>query len=244
MGGRTFECLDAVINRYRKEQIVEGHTLQHPVVSGVQPEFNQPSAATAAAEKIYATLRECRDQIGLKKSKGIKHCGYLMKKSDKSQIKWKQLYFALISEGSETHLCFYDNPKKTKPKGLIDLSCAYLYQVHDSLWERPFCFQIVEKALPCLATTTFLCANGQQNYIEWINALKPQCVSQLNNAQTKVLRLRELRSLNLQILEAHRLPFKLVPHAYCSISLNQVKIGKTRVKATPDPVWEEEFVLE
>lgn len=31
MGGRTFECLDAVINRYRKEQIVEGHTLVLPV---------------------------------------------------------------------------------------------------------------------------------------------------------------------------------------------------------------------
>lgn len=31
MGGRIFECLDAVINRYRKEQIVEGYTLQHPV---------------------------------------------------------------------------------------------------------------------------------------------------------------------------------------------------------------------
>lgn len=31
MGGRTFECLDAVINRYRKEQIVEGHTLVQPV---------------------------------------------------------------------------------------------------------------------------------------------------------------------------------------------------------------------
>ena len=24
MGGRTFDCLDAVINRYRTEQIVEG----------------------------------------------------------------------------------------------------------------------------------------------------------------------------------------------------------------------------
>lgn len=33
MGGRTFECLDAVINRYRKEQIVEGHTLGQPVSS-------------------------------------------------------------------------------------------------------------------------------------------------------------------------------------------------------------------
>lgn len=31
MGGRVFECLDAVINRYRKEQIVEGHTLGQPV---------------------------------------------------------------------------------------------------------------------------------------------------------------------------------------------------------------------
>lgn len=31
MGGRTFECLDAVINRYKTEQIVEGHTLGHPV---------------------------------------------------------------------------------------------------------------------------------------------------------------------------------------------------------------------
>ena len=31
MGGRTFDCLEAVINRYRTEQIVEGHTLGHPV---------------------------------------------------------------------------------------------------------------------------------------------------------------------------------------------------------------------
>lgn len=31
MGGRIFECLDAVINRYRKEQIVEGYTLMNPV---------------------------------------------------------------------------------------------------------------------------------------------------------------------------------------------------------------------
>jgi Ras GTPase-activating protein 1 len=127
MGGRTFECLDAVINRYRKEQIVEGHTLQNPVPNSGQPEFHQPCPVTAAAEKIYATLRECRDQNMLKKIKGIKQQGYLSKRSDKTG-KWKQLYFALINEGTETHLFFYDSPKKTKPKGLIDLSCAYLYQ--------------------------------------------------------------------------------------------------------------------
>uniref|UniRef100_A0A034VMS3 Ras GTPase-activating protein 1 n=2 Tax=Bactrocera dorsalis TaxID=27457 RepID=A0A034VMS3_BACDO len=242
MGGRTFECLDAVINRYRKEQIVEGHSLSHPVVNGSQPEFNQQFVVEKAAEKIYATLRECRDQIGLKKLNGIKHHGPLFKKSDKT-AKWKQLYFALISEGSETHLCFYDNPKKTKPKGLIDLSCAYLYQCHESLWERPYCFQIVERALPCLANNTYLCAT-QETYVKWINALKAQCSSQFSRAQIKVPCLRELRCLNLHVLEAHKLPFKLVPHPYCSISLNQVKVGKTRVKIAPDPVWEEEFVLD
>ena len=31
MGGRTFDCLEAVINRYKTEQIVEGHTLGHHI---------------------------------------------------------------------------------------------------------------------------------------------------------------------------------------------------------------------
>lgn len=243
MGGRTFECLDAVINRYRKEQIVEGHTLQNPVSNGSQPDFHQPTGISAAAEKIYATLRECRDQNMLKKIKGIKQQGYLFRKSDKNN-KFKQLYFALISEGTETHLYYYDNPKKTKPKGLVDLSCAYLYQVHESLWERPYCFQIVERALPCLAAVSHLCANNLETYNQWIDILKKHCVSQFSKAQSKVPRLRELRCLNLQILEAHRLPFKLVPHSYVCISLNQVKIGKTKVKSSPDPVWEEEFVID
>lgn len=61
--------------------------------------------------------------------KGIKHQGYLNKKSDKGAKKWKALYFVLLQEGTDTHLYFYDSPKRTKPKGLIDLSCAYLYQV-------------------------------------------------------------------------------------------------------------------
>lgn len=81
------------------------------------------------AEKIYATLRECRDQAGLKKMKGIKHQGYLHRKSDKATKKWKPLYFVLLVDGTDTHLYLYENPKRTKPKGLIDLSCAYLYQV-------------------------------------------------------------------------------------------------------------------
>ncbi|KAL0271640.1 UNVERIFIED_CONTAM: hypothetical protein PYX00_008669 [Menopon gallinae] len=243
MGGRTFECLDAVINRYRKEQIVEGHTLQQPVCRTLTDVDGQvKSKEVQHAEKIYATLRECREQSGLKKHKGIKMQGYLNKKSDKAK-KWKSMYFELLTDGTDTHLYFYDNPKRTKPKGLIDLSCSYLYQVHDSVFERPHCFQLVERALPCLSTITYLSANYEDTAQEWIAALKPLCVTQVAKSP-KIERLRELRCLHLHILNAHRLPQKLVPNPYCVISLNEVRVARTKVKSGPDPIWDEEFILD
>ncbi|KAK5650860.1 hypothetical protein RI129_001889 [Pyrocoelia pectoralis] len=249
MGGRVFECLDAVINRYRKEQIVEGYTLQHPLlVDGTKQQDwvpDTPKTKSEAAEKIYATLRECRDQAGLKRMRGIKHQGYLHRKSDKVGKKWKLLYFVLLVDGTDTHLYLYENPKRTKPKGLIDLSCAYLYQVHDSLWERPHCLQLVERALPCLATVTHLAAPSTEECQAWVNSLKPLCIPQLSRATSKVPKLRELRCLTLHILDAHRLPYKLVPTPFITIQLNgQVRIAKTRVKSGPDPVWDEEFVFD
>ncbi|XP_056643425.1 ras GTPase-activating protein 1 [Diorhabda sublineata] len=248
MGGRIFECLDAVINRYRKEQIVEGYTLQHPLVVDGSKQLDwvpENQKAKSEAEKIYATLRECRDQAGLKKMRGIKHQGYLHRKSDKAAKKWKLLYFVLLVDGTDTHLYLYDNPKRTKPKGLIDLSCAYLYQVHDSLWERSHCLQLVERALPCLATVTHLAARSTEDCQDWVNALKPLCVPQLSKATSKVPRLRELRCLTLHIIDAHRLPYKLVPQPYVTIQLNnQVRVARTRTKSGPDPVWDEEFVFD
>lgn len=126
----------------------------------------------------------------------FQHQGYLHRKSDKGAKKWKLLYFVLLVDGSDTHLCFYENPKRTKPKGLIDLSCAYLYQVHDSLWERSNCLQIVERALPCLATATHLAARSPEECQEWATALKPLCVPQLSRATAKVLQVKCVKGLN------------------------------------------------
>ena len=83
---------------------------------------------SSCAEKIYATLRECREQKGVKQSRGVRMQGYLHKKSEKNK-KWKSMYFVLQNEAGEDRLYFFDNPKRTKPRGLIDLSCSYLYQV-------------------------------------------------------------------------------------------------------------------
>ncbi|XP_047506178.1 ras GTPase-activating protein 1 isoform X2 [Pieris napi] len=244
MGGRTFECLDAVINRYRKEQIVEGHTLGQPLIAEGHQIEPQQNTTGAAAEKIYATLRECRDQIGLKKMKGIKHQGYLHKKSDKATKKWKALYFVLLQEGTDTHLYFYDSPKRTKPKGLIDLSCAYLYQVHESLWEREFCFQLVERALPCLSTHTFLAASTATELRGWLDALRPLCVPQQAKHQSKVARVVWLRALRVRCVTAHRLPARLAPRPYLRLALGAAPVARTRPRPSPDPHWDDEFVFD
>lgn len=124
-----FYLISPLCHRYRKEQIVEGHTLVQAMVT--EPDGSvRVNREVQHAEKIYATLRECREQSGAKKNKGIKMQGYLEKKSEKNK-KWKALYFVLLVDATDTHLYLYDNPKRTKPKGLIDLSCAYLYQVRD-----------------------------------------------------------------------------------------------------------------
>ena len=66
--------------------------------------------------------------------------GYLFKKKER---RWKQQYFVLKQDGADSHLYFYDHPKRTKPKGLIDLSCAYMYTVHESFFDKRFCFQVI-----------------------------------------------------------------------------------------------------
>lgn len=58
----------------------------------------------------------------------------------------------------------------------------------------------------------------------------------------------ELRSLHLKIFDARNLSIKHLPHAYCIISVNEVKVCRTQVKnrseESPDPCWDEEFILE
>ena len=160
-----------------------------------------------------------------------------------SPFRWKSQYFVLKVEGQESHLYIYDHPKRTKPKGLIDLSCAYMYSVHESLFDKRSVFQLVERALPCLATTTYLAAESAGELEDWCSALKTLCVPQMVRSP-KVAKLREVRTLHLTISEAHRLPLKLVPNPYCVISFNNVRVAKTKVKVGPDPVYDEEFELD
>ena len=88
---------------------------------------------------------------------------------------------------------------------------------------------------------------------EWMSAIRPLCPQQtrlLNanlNSEPNTGQhsgVNQMRSLYLSLLEAHRLPVKCVPHPFVIISLNNVKVCRTQVKCPPDPIWEEDFVLE
>lgn len=70
--------------------------------------------------------------------------------------KWKNYYFVLDS--NEQHLYYYENDRRTRPKGLVDLNYTFFYLVHDTLFERPNCFQLVERPLPCMSTVYYMCS--------------------------------------------------------------------------------------
>ncbi|KPM07554.1 ras GTPase-activating protein 1-like protein [Sarcoptes scabiei] len=146
MGGRVFPTLEAVILRYKEEQIVEGHRLLKPVIKA--PYETRWSASRAeelrsTAADIYATIRECREMA--QSNREVKKRGFLLKKSNKSK-KWKNLYCVL--DAIESMMYFYESPKRARPKAIVHLSYSALYMVHDSLFDRSNCFQLVERTLP------------------------------------------------------------------------------------------------
>lgn len=224
-------------------------------------------------EQIYATLRESREKSQAQRLQQ-KLSAYLLKKSQRSK-KWKSFFFVLAPE--EQTLCYYENERKVRPKGMIDLSFSYAYLVHESLFDRPNVIQLVEKALPCISSSHFVCFPSSESMVEWLHAIRPLCTPQASlslrpppsssvaSAVTtaKVLSASvvvpdqslatsfsdneqavQFRTLHLTLLEARRLPVKLTPHPFCLISLNKHGVARTSVKCPPDPIYEEEFILE
>ncbi|KAG8269388.1 Ras GTPase-activating protein 1 [Homalodisca vitripennis] len=51
-------------------------------------------------------------------------------------------------------------------------------------------------------------------------------------------------STAVDVMFIKKLPSKVVPNPFCILSLNQVKVARTKVKTGPDPVWDEEFILD
>ncbi|XP_030324174.1 ras GTPase-activating protein 1 [Calypte anna] len=235
MGGRYYNSIAEIIEHYRKEQIVEGYYLKDPVPMQHQ---EQVLNDTVDGKEIYNTIRrKTKDAF----YKNIVKKGYLLKKSKGKR--WKNLYFIL--EGNDAQLIYFESEKRaTKPKGLIDLSVCSVYGVHDSLFGRPNCFQIVVQHFSEEHYIFYFAGETPEQAQDWMKALQMFCSLRKNIPGTSNKRLRQVSSLILHVEEAHTLPVKHFTNPYCNIYLNSVQVAKTHIREGQNPVWSEEFVFD
>ncbi|XP_033634432.1 ras GTPase-activating protein 1-like [Asterias rubens] len=242
MGGRSYHSLDGIVDHYKKEEIVNGFRLGQPV----------PLKSLQTMSRIHPNANVNYEDIKRRRSSGLvimtgtgdrsAKQGYLSKKSSKHK-KWKTYYFVLNS--TDQHLYFFENDRRTKPKGLIDLGYGSVYMVHESLFNRPNCFQIVVRAMSDVEVF-YLNAETPQLAQEWTQVLRSCCIraSWTQTTRAKTSGIKQLKSLSLHILEAHKIPTKQISHPYCVISLNNIKVARTPIQPAPDPLWSEEFVFD
>ncbi|XP_067664824.1 ras GTPase-activating protein 1-like isoform X1 [Haliotis asinina] len=241
VGGRYFDSLDDIIERYRTEEIVEGYKLVNPVYRDNIDAFDghlDKRLTLSERNTLYASIMRSGPSLLNNRDDRIEMTGYLYKRSEKTK-KWK--YFYTMLNGTEKHLFLFENERRSRPKDLIELQYSCLYPVHDSFFGRPYCFQLVSNYNNNHVQTCYLCAESGDVAQKWIHALKPYC----NNTPVKRQRsLKELHSLSIIIYEAHKLHNKYLNHPYAVVSLNEVKVGRTEVGESTNPVWEQEIDLD
>ncbi|XP_028269325.1 ras GTPase-activating protein 1 isoform X1 [Parambassis ranga] len=249
MGGRYYNSVDDIIDHYKKEQIVEGYNLKDPV--SVQHQ-EQVLTDTVDGREIYNTIRrKTKDAF----YKNIVKKGYLLFNKGKGK-RWKNLYFIL--EGNDAQLIYFESEKRaTKPKGLIDLSVCSVYGVHDSLFGRPNCFQIVVQHFSEEQYIFYFAGEAPEQaqkevlqahtvcVTDWMKCLQTFCSNLRKTTQpTSNKRLRQVSSLVLYVEEAHKLPVKYFTNPYCNIYLNSVQVAKTHPREGQNPVFTEEFIFD
>ncbi|XP_048858438.1 ras GTPase-activating protein 1 [Brienomyrus brachyistius] len=237
MGGRYYNSVDDIIEHYKKEQIVEGYTLKDPV--SVQ---NQEQVLTDMVDgrEIYNTIRrKTKDAF----YKNIVKKDYLQFNKGKGK-RWKNLFFIL--EGNDAQLIYFESEKRaTKPKGLIDLSVCSVYGVHDSLFGRPNCFQVVVQHFSEEQYIFYFAGVTPEQTQDWMKCLQVFCSHLRKPIQpTANKRLRQVSSLMLYVEEAHKLPVKHFTNPYCNIYLNSVQVAKTHAREGQNPVFTEEFIFD
>ncbi|KAG9353577.1 hypothetical protein JZ751_011696 [Albula glossodonta] len=237
MGGRYYNSIDGIIDHYKKEQIVEGYTLKDPVSIQYQ---EQVLSDMMDSKEIYNTIRrKTKDAF----YKNIVKKGYLLFNKGKGK-RWKNLYFIL--EGNDSQLIYFESEKRaTKPKGLIDLSVCSVYGVHDSMFGRPNCFQIVVQHFSEEQYIFYFAGETPEQAQDWMKCLQTFCSNLRKQTQpSSNKRLRQVSSLVLNVEEAHKLPGKHFTNPYCNIYLNSVQVAKTHPREGQNPVWTEEFIFD
>jgi len=243
MGGRSYESIDEIVARYRNEQIVAGKYLTTAVVKTTD-------VSAQRQVDIYQTVvnqaQTSVSSAAILNQQGVVKKGHLLKKGmgkrGKDTKKWKSLYFALNE--NKQHLYFFEHEKKTRPKGMIDLSYGAVYPVHESYFGRPNCFQVVIRALR-EETCWFFCADTTEIAHDWMKILRANCAKPNRQPLPKANSARQVRNLQVTVQEASKLPSSSKHlSSFCTVMLNQVHVGRTKLEHGSRPLWGQLFIFD
>jgi Ras GTPase-activating protein 1 len=243
--------LDAIVERYKKEHISENLSLTEPAKRRMGS-MQRGVALGASDYNAYAAFRSRPGPVIVKRVDTSKK-DWLFKKGSKSN-RWKPMLFTL--NHSEQHLFMHENEKRAKPKGMIDLGYATVMPVHPSLFGKPHCFQVVVRAFN-ETQFHYLSADTEELKREWMTVLSrccgPKTISRGSAREGHIsshdqrYRVKQLRSIQLTVVEARRLPKHCQP--FCRVVLDDMKVARTQTKApnretvkdSCEVIWDEDF---
>ncbi|XP_067934605.1 ras GTPase-activating protein 1-like [Watersipora subatra] len=244
MGSRFFPKVSDIITRYSQEAITPaGDTLEFPVRA------NRSDASEAKSksqlEHVYRLMRQSSAGVNLIGQQRVME-GYLyMRKADKASKKQKRLFFVL--KGDLQHLYYIENPKRSKPDGMIDLNYTSLYPVHETWLSRQGCIQLESTAINHYQIY-YLWSDTEEESQRWRDSLKPYCKNTKTTGRTAHGKrgVREIYTLTLKVVEVKHLTDRISQGSVycCNICLNEVAVAKTQTKDSNNLVWDEEFVLD
>lgn len=238
-GGRMFNSLDAVVERYKKEIILDGLKLEIPIPNEfVHFDVQYHLEATSQSDGH----RNRTNSIAINRDMPGDKAGCLqLRKGKKSPVygKWKEFYFHF--KYKEQKLLYYDNERSHRPRGLLDLKECKIYSVHPSLYGRDDCFVITLQYLNELSFH-YIAAGTVKAAQEWLRFMR-QCVVMKKPLETRS-EVQQIRSLSLSVKDCK---LTKVAHSqiYCLIAVDGTCVARTRPISEQSPcIFDENYRFE
>lgn len=171
MNDRSFDCLQMLIDFYRRKAIVVGQSLREPVCKLSQSNLNLEEVSDEEAKSIYDKMHKAMASLQRKLSMDTLHHGNLNLWNDKTGS-WMNVHMKLMKRNMVSRLYIYETLQHIKHIAFLEITYAHLYECPNQLWIRSYCFQIYERS----GKITTLQALTKVSYQEWKKVLS-ECIN-------------------------------------------------------------------
>ncbi|KAJ3414308.1 Ras GTPase-activating protein 1 [Chytridiales sp. JEL 0842] len=171
---------------------------------------------------------------------------------------WKPRFLII---GGDKKLYIYDDEERSSPREIINLKEASVSTLHDSFFNRKYCFQLFQETSVGRLLFNFS-TDSSATMDAWMQHLLEYCYccakcatsfrfsNELGVNQVfsdKDSSFRSYKSIQLSIMEAKELPYISSPsrllNAYCIAYFDDVKQARTAIKPGDAPFWAESFTF-